>query len=229
MEQAEKLGLKEVGISDHGLRHMAFGMKTNEIFKVRSIIDDLQPNYSVRILFGIETNNFSSDGDVDLRNVERGYFDYIIAGYHKAVWAKNFKDMFLWTLPAMCTDYFGCTQAQKKRYTQAYVKAVKTQKIDIISHLCLGIPVDVVEVGKACVDYNVFIELNGKRVVIPDEDILKLQDLGVKFIVDSDAHSPDRVGDVSVPLQVVERLQLKKEQIANWEKLPTFTNQRKIF
>lgn len=221
-ETADRKGLKVVGITDHGLRHVAFGMRLNDIFRMRSTIKKIQGQYKANILFGIEANIFSSDGLIDLRNVERKYFDYIIAGYHKGVWAKNLKDFFKFYVKTIKANYMSVSTSEIQLFTDSYIKAIKTQKIDIISHLNYGIPVDVRQVGRAASDFGVLIELNGKRINMTDEEILCLQDIGVNFIINSDAHSPDRVGDFNLPLGLVQRLNLKKEQIANWDKLPSF-------
>ena len=49
---------------------------------------------------------------------------------------------------------------------------------------------------------------------------------GVQFICDSDGHSPKRIADYSVPMEVVERLHIPFELIANWEKLPRFRSRK---
>ena len=50
---------------------------------------------------------------------------------------------------------------------------------------------------------------------------------GVDFIVDSDAHSPGKVGDFSVPQTVVDRLHIPAERIANFDKKPVFRSRKK--
>ncbi|MEG1706753.1 MAG: hypothetical protein RR291_04585, partial [Clostridia bacterium] len=213
-------GLKEVGFSDHGLRHIARGMSKKEIVDTRDEIERLRGKYKVRPMLSIESNIYSSDGKIDLTEEERHMFDYVIAGYHKAVWPSNFIDTFRFTIPAIFANFRHYTDGQRRRYTRALVNAITSNKVNIISHLCHGIPVFIKEVAKAAVDYNVFIELNGKKVSMTDDEILTLQDYGVNFILDSDAHTPDRVGEISVPLEVVDRLNLNKDKIVNWEKLP---------
>ena len=54
---AKNAGLKEVAISDHGLGHIAFGVRRKEIAEMRRQIDEAQKqNSEVRVLFGIEAN-----------------------------------------------------------------------------------------------------------------------------------------------------------------------------
>ena len=45
----------------------------------------------------------------------------------------------------------------------------------------------------------------------------------VKFIIDSDAHTPDRVGEISLVEKLLDRVNIPKDRIANIDgKLPTF-------
>lgn len=221
LRQADKIGLKEVGISDHGLRHAVRGMHFRDIARMRKLMEEYKSQFKVKCLLSIEANIYSSDGDIDLTEQQRDMFDYIVAGYHKAALPKNLADGFRYNIPAFFAncrkDY---TDAQRRKYTHTIVKAVSSGKINILSHLNYGIPTFVKEVGKAAIDYNVYIELNGKRVNMTDDEIMELYDMGVTFIVNSDAHSPERIGEVSVPMTVVERLKLDKARIANWDKLP---------
>ena len=223
LRAAQSKGLKEVGISDHGLRHIARGMKFRDIQKMRRLMEKYQDQFSVKCLLGIEANIYTSDGNIDLTEQERDLFDYVVAGYHKAVWPKNLIDGFRYTVPALFANWGPYTDAQRRKYTKAMVGAVTSGKINVLAHLNYGIPAFVKEVGKAAIDYDVYIELNGKRVNMTDEEILTLYDMGVKFILNSDGHRPERIGDVSIPLAVVERLNIDKSRIVNWDKLPPMT------
>ena len=70
------------------------------------------------------------------------------------------------------------------------------------------------------------VELNGKRINFTDEELLIMADEGIKFIVDSDAHSPSRVGECNNAMNIIFRLGLPVEQIVNIDKLPNFTSKR---
>ena len=65
------------------------------------------------------------------------------------------------------------------------------------------------------------------KPVLTDAEIEKMIENGVDFIVDSDAHSPGKVGDFSVPQTVVDRLHIPAERIANFDKNPVFRSGKK--
>ncbi len=220
---ADKIGLQQVGISDHGMRHTCRGTNRNRITRLRQQIDKIGGKYKVQPLVSIEANIYASDGRIDIREEDRHLFDYIVAGYHKAPWPANLKEMFSYNIPAIFANFRQYTNAQRDKYTKTIVAAIKNGRFNILSHLNYGIPAYVTEVGKAALDYNVLLELNGKRINMTDDEILTLYDMGVTFIVNSDGHSPDRIGDMSVPMALVERLGLDKNRLANWNKLPDLT------
>ena len=217
---AKERGYRQVGITDHGFRHIARGMKLRDVEKMRRLMEQYKADFSVECLLGIEANIYTSDGQIDLSPQERDLFDYVVAGYHKAVWGKSVADSFRYNIPALFANWKEYTDSQRRKYTKAMVQAVTSGKINVLAHLNYGIPAFVKEVGKAAVDYDVYVELNGKRVNMTDDEVMTLYDMGVKFILNSDGHRPERIGDVSVPLAVVDRLNIDKSKIVNWEKLP---------
>lgn len=210
---AKEKGLKQVAICDHGFRHFCFGTTRARMRKLRDELDKLNAEGDVKMLLGIEANIYSSDGLVDLKQADRGMLDIVVAGYHKLTWAKNPSDAFRYTLPALLgVD----AEAAKKRYTRAIVNAIKTQKINILSHPCYGLLMDMKEIIKAAADYGVMLELNGKRVSMTDEEVLMMAESKVAIVANSDAHTPERVGDVAVPVALCERLNIPLTRISNF-------------
>lgn len=220
LKQADAVGLKEVGISDHGLRHMVGGLKVREIDEERRLINELSSQYNVKCLLSIEANIYTSDGQIDLKPQHYDLFDYIIAGFHKAPWPKNPWQFFTYNLPGYLINKFPYTNCERRRFTKSIVSAIKSNKINILSHLNYGVPTFIKEVAKAAIDYDTYIELNGKKVSLTDDEVAELDALGVKFILNSDAHTASRVGEISVPLTVVERVGIDKSHIYNWDRLP---------
>lgn len=217
---AVKAGLKQVAISDHGLKHVAFGLRQNDIFKVRKEIERLQELYDIQIFLSNEANIYNTKGEIDLRGKNYDKFDFVMAGYHKAVMPSSIKDFFRFNLSGVVKRNYSKSQIQL--FTNTFVQLIKSGKVKVVTHLCYGIPVDVRVVGQAAADYGVLIELNGKKVSMTDEEVLTVASVGAHFIVNSDAHTPDRVGEFSVPMEVVERTNLDKNLIVNYDKIVDF-------
>ncbi len=215
---AEKMGLSQIGFTDHGFCHMAYGTNRKNQEKLREQLSE--QSTKVQLFLGIEANIRSFDGTIDLQDDDLKNLDYVVCGYHKTTKPKTFKDVFCFNLPGIV----GKKRFSQKRIaeqTKAYVSAIKSGKIDILAHPGYCLPIFVEEVGKACVDYGVAIELNGKRISLSDEEIVKLYSLGAKFVVNSDAHTIERVGEVSLPLACVERLHIQ-DAVLNVDKLVSF-------
>ena len=98
--------------------------------------------------------------------------------------------------------------------------------IDIITHLNHACKVDVEKVARVAKETNTLIELNGKRLGMSDEEIMTCYNLGCKFVINSDAHSPKRVGDCHLGLQAVLRLRIPDSAIVNYNDLPTFKKEK---
>ena len=78
--------------------------------------------------------------------------------------------------------------------------------------------------AKCAADYGTYIELNSKKMHLTDEElneiVVKTQ---ARFVVDSDAHSADRVGDMKIVEEQLARLDFPLDRIDNIDgKLPTF-------
>jgi putative hydrolase len=73
----------------------------------------------------------------------------------------------------------------------------------------------VVEVAKAAADYGTYIELNAKKVHLTDEEIYNLLKTDVNFLISSDAHSPNRVGEISLVEKMIERTNFPQSRIHN--------------
>lgn len=226
-DAALERGLKQLGCTEHGLKHVAFGMKERDIPVMRRTVDRLnaEKGGKIEVLLGVEANITTSYGDVDLLPKHYPYFDFVAAGFHKTSFSPLFFDYFRYTAMGIFKKHFSA--AQIRRFTRTFVAVIRSGKVDFITHLFYGVPVNTKEVAAAAADYGVFLELNGKKVSIPDSEIeIMVDNPHVKFIVNSDAHSPKRVGEVSVPMGVVERLHIDKNRIVNWENIIKFSKRK---
>ena len=95
------------------------------------------------------------------------------------------------------------------------INVIKKNPVDIITHLNFCCYADSVEVAKACADYGTYLELNAKKVHLTDEELYKIVKTGVNFVISSDAHTPDRVAEISLVEQLLKRVDVPLDRIKN--------------
>ena len=191
---------------------------------MKAEVEALREKYpEIKIYLGMEANLISCEGDSDLTVEERKCLDMMVLGYHKLFWAKRLRDYFLMFIPNLL-KFGSFSKKLVDRNTEAYLKAMDKYDINIISHLKYGnCLVDVKKVAEKAVEKHVYIELNGRRILFTPKEIQDMIDLGVKFIVDSDAHHPLDVGRNHRGINIIEKYNIPISQVANIDKLPDFT------
>jgi len=218
---AKNKGLKEIAITDHGFSHKLFGVKRSEIQNMLSDIERAKKASGVNILCGIEENFTSLNGDIGLLKKDYEFLDIVNVGYHKITKAKSFNDFTKLFLPNNLKFY---SKRQIERNTICVLKAIETKPINIITHLGVGMPVNVEEIARLARQKGVFIELNGKRISFTSKDMEALMKYDTQFILNSDAHSPEKVGDVRNGMKYVFKYHIPQENIVNLGKRPNFKN-----
>lgn len=223
--KAKEKGIKEIGISDHGFSHPAFGLTKRKIPKMKIECQDATKQTGVNVLLGIESNIIGTDGTVDLKECMYDEFDIFLAGIHKFVLYK------LDTLfPLFIRNYLSSTFNRKQipqslidTNTKTFINVIKNNPVDIITHLNFCCFADAKEVAKVARDYGTYIELNSKKIHLSDEELYAVAQTGVNFIISSDAHSPNRVGEISLVENLLKRVSINREQIKNIDgRLPQF-------
>ncbi len=222
---AIRRGLKEVAITDHGFNHVTYGVRRRKIGRMRAELTMLAVKYpQVRALLGVEANILDTRGHIDVRESDKPCLDIIVCGYHKFVATSSFAAPLTYFLP----NNLGASSAKVRvRNTEAYIKALEHNEIDILSHPGNFCKCDIREVARACKHFGTYFELNGKRILISDDELAAAAEEGCAFILDSDAHRPRDVGDVRTALATAERVGIPKESIANYNRLPTFKRMRR--
>lgn len=216
IKAAEKKGLKEIAITDHGFAHSLYAVKREQIPTMRAETEAFDS--SVKTYLGIEANLMGYNGDIDINHEDMEKLDILIVGYHRFV-TGAFLDF---SLPNLFSAYthIGIDKV-RVRNTDAIIKAVERFPIDIISHPGADFPIDITAVAEACAHFGTFLELNGKRI-LSDEDALRVLETPAVFIASSDAHGADRVGDFFAAEALIKRLSIPEDRIANLGKLPVF-------
>jgi histidinol phosphatase-like PHP family hydrolase len=72
------------------------------------------------------------------------------------------------------------------------------------------------EVAKCVADYGTYIELNSKKVHLTDEELCEIvAKTSARFIIDSDAHSASRIGDMKIVEEQLARIDFPLDRIDN--------------
>lgn len=213
VKAAIKKGLSKIGISDHGYKHMGFGVKYRDFEKMRREIDMLNERYDeIEILLGVEANILDDDGNIDVDEKIISTVDYVMAGYH---FGSTPTKILKGSLNHMC-NYIKPLHSLAMEYnTRAVINAMKKNDIFIITHPGAKGPIEFEMVAKSAEETNTALEINSSHGHLTYEEIMMVKDTGVKFAIGSDAHSPEHVGDFDDALARVRKAGLQIEQIIN--------------
>ncbi|NLO20683.1 MAG: PHP domain-containing protein [Syntrophomonadaceae bacterium] len=212
-------GLLEVAITDHGPLAAVIGVKKQESYlDIKEEIYQVQRKYpNIHILLGAEANIRDLDGTLDLDEEIMEELDILIAGLHPYTWPTSIKDG--WSIMAGNSLRRLGPRFQKeavKANTRAIVAALnRYPQIDILSHPGLFFKVHIEEVAWACKIRQVLFEINCAHKYPPISDIIEANRVGVKFIINSDAHFQESVGNLDYGSWIADKLGINRNTIAN--------------
>lgn len=192
VKAAREAGLEGIAITDHGPGHLTYGVRRSNFPVMRQEVDRLRKIYKdIDIFLGVEANVVMSGNHLDVSVDELKYFDFIIGGYHygipKGHCIGNWIDAHL-----KVPESFG-----KKLLidnTDMTIKALYENNLKILTHPGDKGRFDILEIAKACEATDTLMEISTWHAHLTTEEIRIAAKTGAKFIISSDAHTPDRVG-----------------------------------
>jgi len=214
-EAAQALGYKYIGIADHTkFLRIERGLDENRLLEQRKEINKLNaeiqmpniksnPKSKFQILQGCEAN-ILNDGSIDIKDEVLAKLDFVIAGIHS-----NMK-------------------MDKNKMTERIIKAMKNPNVDIISHPTGRIlkrrdeyQADFDKILRAAKETNTILEINSSpdRLDLKDVNIRKAKDLGVRMIINTDAHQIDQLGLIKYGIAQARRGWAEKKDIINTQPL----------
>ena len=182
-KEAMALGYEYVGISDHTkFLHIEHGLDEKQLAEQRKYIDKLNSKFQIqnskfKILRGCEAN-IMADGSIDIKDESLAKLDYVIAGVHSQM------------------------KMTKEKMTERIIKAMKNPHVDIISHPTGRIlkqrdeyEIDFDKILTVAKETGAILEINANpyRLDLNDKNIRKAKEIGVKMIINSDAHQPEQM------------------------------------
>lgn len=213
-------GLRTVGIADHGPGHLFIGANGAEAFRRmrREIVKTRRLFPGMEILLGVEANIVDLDGSIDVSPDILPELDYLLVGYHKLVWPQSIEALRL----ALCNLFVGWTGGKsasslRLRNTASLTEAVRRFPVAAVTHPGLQVGIDTFELALVCAEYGTALEISSAYAAEQENDVKQALRTEVSFLVSSDAHSPDRVGDFTEALALIKRLRIPEERFLNRE------------
>ena len=211
VKEAIRKGIKTIGISDHSYKHMTYGVKMKDIYRMRDEVDKLNLKYSnIDILLGMECNILDESGNIDINDEISKILDYVMAGYHFGSTPTSLKSML-----NHCNNYMVKTQKSKEYNTKSVINAMKNNDIFIITHPGDKGDVYIEEIAKVAKHTNTKLEINSSHGFLNIEQLNQIKDIGNKFIIGSDAHKPENVGNFALAMKNIREANLDLALVEN--------------
>ncbi|CEH32734.1 PHP domain-containing protein [Romboutsia lituseburensis] len=211
VKEAISKGIKTIGISDHSYKHMTYGVKIKDIYKMREEVNKLNLKYSnIDILLGMECNILDENGNIDINDEVSKLLDYVMAGYHFGSSPTSLKSML-----NHCNNYVLKNEKSKEYNTKAIINAMKNNDIFIITHPGDKGDVYIEEIAKVAKDTDTRLEINSSHSYLNASQLNQIKHIGNKFIIGSDAHRPENVGNFELAMKNIREANLDLSLVEN--------------
>jgi DNA polymerase (family 10) len=208
-EAARELGLQYLGIGDHSQSlTVANGLTPRRVAEQQRHIDALNKKLKgLHVFKGIECD-ILADGRLDFDDDVLASFDYVVASVH---------------------SYF---KQSREEMTARIVRAISHPRVTMLGHatgrLLLrreGYEVDLEAVLQAAAKHGTMIEINAhpQRLDLDWVHCKRAKALGVKLVINPDAHSTDDIALYRYGLDVARRGWLEKKDVFNTQTLAQVT------
>ncbi|MCR3921362.1 MAG: PHP domain-containing protein [Firmicutes bacterium] len=210
-------GLTTIGITDHGPGHFFIGVGGVSAFRrMQEEIVRLRVKYPlIEILLGVEANIVDVDGTIDVPLEIMDELDFLLVGYHKLVRPRSLAALLLGVQNFLAGWLHLRPLRLRRQNTAAICAAVRRYPIKAITHPGLQIDIDTVALAHVCVEQGTLMEINSSYGKELDGYVKTALPTGAMFVVNSDAHTPARVGDFSAAYELIERLDVPVERVIN--------------
>ena len=190
--------LEFIAISDHGPGHLFYGINRNEIVNMRNDIERMNVKYpKLNVKMSVEANIVEGGNGLDITPEE-----FCIRNW---LWNKGFR---------------SGEDKLKKINTDMVIRSLKENDIAILTHPGDKGPFDIRAIAEVCAETDTLMEINTWHGHMTVEEIkIAAQVEDVKFIISSDAHTPDRVGDYKEGIERAAEAGLDLKRIVNIEEI----------
>ena len=207
IREARKKGIG-LAVSDHGPGHFFYGVRPKKYSARQKEIARENDRAGCRTaLLGIEANLMDWEGRLDTELLPCPP-EVLLFGYHKGFWPLDRAGWRFWREVTFHPD--RC----REKMTAAVCRAMERYPVDILTHPGEYVPVDIRQVARTAARLGVALEINDRHGLSPRQINTALEE-GAYFILQSDAHSPGRVGDVGNASRLAAQAALPENRIVN--------------
>jgi len=200
VKTAEQLGYDYVGVADHSQSlKVARGLSPERVMKKKKEIANLNKKTKIRVFCGTECD-ILPDGSLDYDDETLSVFDYVGIGIHR-----TFK-------------------MSKQEATHRITQAMQHPQVTFLAHPTCRIigqrsafDLDMEKLLETAVETNTHLEINSfpDRLDLTDKWVKRGKELGVKYIIGSDAHVTDHLNFLAYGVAVARRGWLEKNDCLN--------------
>ena len=159
----------------------------------------------------VEANIIKGGNGLDVREEEFEEFDFVIAGYHYGLFGCSCVRNWLWN-----KGFKWGEEKLRESNTNMVIDALRKNDIAILTHPGDKGPFDIRKIAEVCAETDTLMEISTWHGHLTVEEIRVAAEVeGVRFIISSDAHSPDRVGDFESGLDRALKAGLDIKRIVN--------------
>lgn len=192
-EAAHRKGIREIAITDHGPGHKFYGLDMKRLPDMRTEIRKAMETFpDVKIDLGVEANFIDTPYGLDVRPDQFDEFDFVIAGYHYGLPRGHM-------LENQICSHGGLPSGSRERLraanTDMVVRALNENNIRIITHPGDKGPFDIPVISRTCEETGTLMEINTRHKHLTVDEIRIAEKYDVSFVISSDAHRPEEVGN----------------------------------
>jgi DNA polymerase (family 10) len=202
---AKALGYEYMCISDHSVgRGIAHGLNIERLHQQIAEIKELNKKIGgIHIFAGIEVD-IRADGTLDMPDEVLKELDIVTASVHSGM---------------------GETE---KQMTRRVIKALENPNVDVLGHpTCRMLPgrepvaIDIEAIFQTAANTRTVLEINAmpSRLDLKDIHIYRARELGVKLVMNTDAHAPEHLGFMRFGIGVARRGWCEAKDILNTQPL----------
>ncbi|MFZ7101306.1 MAG: PHP domain-containing protein [Peptococcaceae bacterium] len=218
VEAAHLKGLLEVGIADHGPGNIGTGVKdSNTYLQIKEDLKRLHEEYpDIKKKVGAEADIVSLDGKIDVGKEIIKELDYLLVGLHPYVYPADLSTAWNYVIGNQLVKINkGLKEKVKNINTKTLLDALGRYDVLAITHPGLKMEIDFSELAKSCAKRNTALEINTGHTFPGIKEVLAVANSGVNFIVNSDAHYPETVGEFEYGAYVLKKAGIPVDQVLN--------------